>query len=302
MGRWSRSSVVGADGVELAVHAQGPPEAPVVLLVHGFPDDHHVWDLVAADLATDHRVIAHDVRGAGASGVPTLLDGYRMMALIEDIDAVATSVMASVAGDGRVHLVGHDWGSIQSWAAALHPQFGERFASYTSISAPPLQHVGPWRTAKLAAGPPGWWAMANQALRSSYIPAFHTRLAARVWRRWVAPRWRGQLEGLGAITDDDWPSANIADDGARGLELYRANIGVLHPRALPPIAPPTDVPVQLLVALEDPHVTPPLLDGLDALATSFTRTEVAAGHWVPRTHPVEVAAAVRTHVAAHPAG
>ena len=298
---WRTSQVAGADGVEIAVHELGgengsATDLPVVLLVHGFPDDHHVWDLVAQDLARDHRVVAHDVRGAGASGEPDLPDGYRMMALIEDIEAVAQSV----APGEKVHLVGHDWGSIQGWETVLHPVARGHFASYLSISAPPLQHVGPWRRAKLAEGPRGWFDMANQLVRSTYIPAFHLPVADRAWKN-IGPRWRAQMKSVGAKVDDQWPSANIVDDAVRGMELYRANIGLARKRALPPISLPTDVAVHLLVAMDDPHVTVGLLDGLDAWAIKVTRSELRAGHWVPRSHPEEVAAAIRTHVAANPA-
>ncbi len=36
--------VVTTDGLTLAVTAQGDPERPTIVAVHGYPDDHTVWD------------------------------------------------------------------------------------------------------------------------------------------------------------------------------------------------------------------------------------------------------------------
>ena len=45
----------------------GPP----LLLVHGYPQTHHIWHLVAEQLAQSYTVIAMDLRGYGASSKPT---------------------------------------------------------------------------------------------------------------------------------------------------------------------------------------------------------------------------------------
>ena len=60
-----------------------------------------------------------------------------------------------------------------------------------------------------------------------------------------------------------------------------------------PISAPTDVRVRLLVATDDHSVGPALLDGLEAFAASVERVEMTGGHWLPRSRPVEVAAAIR---------
>ena len=53
--------------------------------------------------------MAFDVRGAGESTVPAGKADYRFPQLVSDIGAVIDSL-----GVGRVHLLAHDWGSIQS--------------------------------------------------------------------------------------------------------------------------------------------------------------------------------------------
>ncbi|HJT04194.1 MAG TPA: alpha/beta fold hydrolase, partial [Pseudonocardiaceae bacterium] len=62
--------ITATDGVTLRVHESGPPDAPTVICVHGYPDDHTVWDGVVAELALRYHVVSYDVRGAGESGKP----------------------------------------------------------------------------------------------------------------------------------------------------------------------------------------------------------------------------------------
>ena len=56
--------------------------------------------------------------------------------------AIATS--RRVAGAGGVHLVGHDWGSLQGWEAVTTDHMAGRIASFTSMSGPCLDHAGWW--------------------------------------------------------------------------------------------------------------------------------------------------------------
>ena len=49
--------------VELAVFVGGNPDGPPVVLVHGWPDTHHLWVGVVDQLADDFRVVAYDTRG-----------------------------------------------------------------------------------------------------------------------------------------------------------------------------------------------------------------------------------------------
>jgi pimeloyl-ACP methyl ester carboxylesterase len=105
--------ITASDGVQLAVVECGQPAAPTVLLVHGYPDTHRIWDDVCAALAADHHVVRYDVRGAGRSGRPADLRGYRLDQLADDLFAVA----AAVSPSRPVHVAAHDWGSVQAWHA-----------------------------------------------------------------------------------------------------------------------------------------------------------------------------------------
>lgn len=58
---------LNVNGIELAALDAG--SGPPVLLVHGFPLDHTMWDAQVEPLSAEHRVIAPDLRGFGKSGV-----------------------------------------------------------------------------------------------------------------------------------------------------------------------------------------------------------------------------------------
>ncbi|HWJ98234.1 MAG TPA: SDR family oxidoreductase, partial [Acidimicrobiales bacterium] len=289
--------VAGFGGLSLAVQERGEAGRPPVVLVHGYPDDHAVWDLVADRLAADHHVVTYDVRGAGASEIPADRAGYRIEALIADLDAV----IGATSPDRPVHLVAHDWGSIQSWSAVTDPVVGRRFASFTSMSGPGLDHVAAWIRAHRIPGRGRWRDARRQAVRSWYIAAFRTSIPAKVWERGrLADGFPLLLERVdGARVDDRWPGPNLVANGVNGIELYRAN---MYGRTAPKVPPTTQVPVQLVVPVGDRYVTPALLDGMERVAPNLVRREVGGGHWIPRSNPDLVARLVAEHVAVVEAG
>jgi pimeloyl-ACP methyl ester carboxylesterase len=272
-------------GLELAVTEFGDHTDPTVVLVHGFPDTSAVWLPVARLMARDFHVVTYDVRGAGRSDPGTGKDDYALPLLVEDLAAV----LDVVSPDEPVHLVAHDWGSIQSWEAVTSPHLAGRFASYTSISGPPLDHAALWarshRTLNWAELRPAL----RQALHSWYIAFFHLPLLPKLVPRGTRTRdlWvRALHHGEGVSSDEAWPAPTFGRDFAQGVDLYRANVGQ---RLRHPVARHTETPVQIIVPLRDRYVTPALLDGLESWSPVVWRRPVDAGHWVIRTHPAEVA-------------
>jgi pimeloyl-ACP methyl ester carboxylesterase len=284
--------VTGA-GLRLAVDERGDAARPTLVLVHGFPDTSAVWKPVADLLAPDFHVVTYDVRGAGRSEAPPHRSGYHLPTLVDDLEAV----MDAVSPDSPVHLVAHDWGSIQGWEAVTTDRLAGRFASYTSISGPPLDHAALWSRRHRSWRNGDWRPALRQALHSWYIAFFHLPLLPTLMARGSSGRrvWARALHRVeGAPTDDGWPAPTLGADFGHGVELYRANVRLRfrHPRA-----GHTDTPVQLIVPLHDRYITPALLDGLEDWATVFWRREVDAGHWVIRTHPADVASWVREIIA-----
>ncbi|GAA2885174.1 SDR family oxidoreductase [Pseudonocardia halophobica] len=257
------------DGLDLAVHVTGPEGAPVVVAVHGYPDDHTVWDGVVPLLADTFRVVTYDVRGAGASQAPADREGYRVERLAADLVAV----LDAVAPDRPVHLLAHDWGSIQGWHAVTDPALRTRFASYTSISGPSLAHIGAFgRSARLR-------DRLRQLRRSWYVGFFRLPVLPEL-------AWRSGLAG-GLVARREGIPRPAARDAVRGLELYRANLGRGGGERR------TEVPVQVLAPSGDRYVTEALQASAERFADDFRFRRVAGGHWLPRSRPEVVARCVR---------
>ena len=279
-------------GLSLFVTEYGERGRPTVVLVHGFPDTSAVWGPVAERLASDLHVVAYDVRGAGRSEAPEGRDGYALPMLVDDLAAV----LDRTSPDAPVHLVAHDWGSVQGWEAVT-TGLATRIASFTSISGPPLDHAGLWAREHRSLRPADLRQAIGQALHSWYIAYFHLpRLPELMARNARATNlWSAALQRMEhAPTDRYWPAATFGADFAHGVELYRANV---RSRLRHPVARHTDVPVQLLVPLRDRYVRPALLAGLETWTSLMWRRPVDAGHWVIRTNPDDVARWVREVVA-----
>ncbi|MWA00413.1 SDR family oxidoreductase [Actinomadura sp. LD22] len=281
---------VRGDGVDLAVYEQGDPSRPTVLLMHGYPDTHAVWDEVAARLAARYHVVRYDVRGAGASSRPFGRKRYTFDYLMSDMRAV----LDATAPERKVHLVGHDWGSIQSWEAAC--TMPERFASFTSISGPCLDHVAHWTRRNLARPTPAnLRRAAGQGVRSWYIYFFQTPvLPELMWLAGLSRPFNRALElGEGVAPREGHPARTMPRDGASGVGLYRAN---MVQRLRRPRDRRTDVPTQVIVPTKDLFVSPHLVGGLSARVPNLSLRPIAAGHWVPRSHPDVIARWITEHI------
>jgi pimeloyl-ACP methyl ester carboxylesterase len=295
---------VEAGDVRLAVYVSGPRDAPPIVLVHGYPDSAAVWEPVRAQLDARYRVISYDVRGAGASDAPESRAAYRLERLAADLAAVADAT----CGARPFHLVGHDWGSIQSWEAVTDAAFKGRIASYTSISGPCLDHAsfglrgGAGAGADRAEQPKPLQAATRpfgsglrQTLKSWYIFFFHLPLLPElVWRAGGTRMWPLWLR----LTERVRPERDPAQtrNAINGLNLYRANFidRLLHPRVRHAHAP-----VQFIVPLRDRYVGPQLSIGLEGWLGAYSRTEIDAGHWVVLREPERVAAGIERFVEQH---
>jgi pimeloyl-ACP methyl ester carboxylesterase len=120
--------LVSTRGYEFKVHQGGPDEGPVVLLLHGFPQNSSQWDAVVPVLhGAGLRTIAIDQRGYSAGARPSEPQEYT----IDECVADALSIMDAL-NIPSFHVVGHDWGSVVAWGlAAEHPG---RVLSLTAIS------------------------------------------------------------------------------------------------------------------------------------------------------------------------
>ena len=283
-------------GVRLAVYCQGDPSKPNIVLVHGYPDNSSVWNLLVEYLANTFYVIRYDVRGAGNSSAPTHRSGYLLSCLQADLEAV----VAQFCTQAQFHLLAHDWGSVQCWESVCCPRFQKKIASYTSISGPSLDHAGHWfRRRWQERG--GKWGVIKQVFRSWYIWFFHLPLfPSLLWRMLLGRSWRALLvlfEGLNPAKGELCAARQRARDGVNGINLYKANcISHFHR----PRWRMTWVPIQVVVASDDRFLNTDLCADIGVWAPNVVTRSVHGVHWLPLSRPSLVASLVADFVQANP--
>ncbi|WP_128435616.1 SDR family oxidoreductase [Streptomyces cyaneus] len=283
----ARERRVRTGGVELCVAELGEVGQPTVILVHGYPDSKEVWSEVAPRLAERFHVVLYDVRGHGRSTAPKpLRGGFTLEKLTDDFLAVADAV----SPDRPVHLVGHDWGSVQSWEFATVRRTEGRIASFTSMSGPSLDHFGHWISNRLKRPTPRRIGqLLGQGVKSWYVYALHTPVLPELaWRGPLGKSWPRILERVEKIPGAGYPTSSLPTDAAHGAWLYRDNVRARLRR------PRTDAyahtPVQLITPLGDAFLSERLYDELELWVPQLTRRTLAAKHWIPRSRPDQLVA------------
>lgn len=111
------------NGVRLHVVDAGPPDGPLVVLLHGFPEFWYGWRHQIGGLASaGYRVWAPDQRGYNTSDKPAGAASYGVELLAADVVG-----LIDAAGREKVFVCGHDWGGVVAWRlAAVHPDRVER--------------------------------------------------------------------------------------------------------------------------------------------------------------------------------
>lgn len=202
----------------------GDPTAPMVLMLHGFPQTDHSW--------------RHQIQGLGAAGyfaVAPNQRGYSAGARLSEQAAYATDnlvgdaiAIASALGHERFHLVGHDWGGQLAWLlASAHP---ERVMSLAVLSRP---HPAAFARS-LDADP-------DQAERSKHHRAFDNPDTAALLLQDDCRRLRRiwSQQGVPDVAAQAYLSV-LLEEGAleAALNWYRAAAGLALPE-VPPVRVPT---------------------------------------------------------------
>lgn len=106
---------VTIDGLEVFYREAGPRDAPVLLLLHGYPTSSHMFRQLLPALADRHRVIAPDHIGFGRSSAPSVEDfDYTFDAL-----AAVTAHFLEALGIHRHTVYAQDYGAPIAWRLAL---------------------------------------------------------------------------------------------------------------------------------------------------------------------------------------
>lgn len=178
---------IHTNGIKLHYVTQG--EGPLMLMLHGFPEFWYSWRHQIPAFATDHKVVALDLRGYNDSDKPEAQSAYVMAEFIKDIKGVIEGL-----GYDRCTLVGHDWGGAIAWSFAYaYPGLVDRLIILN------LPHP-----AKFAEG----LRTPQQLLRSAYIFFFQIPILPELLIQWndfqaLEAAFKGMAVAKNTFSDDD---------------------------------------------------------------------------------------------------
>ncbi|CAA9460301.1 MAG: Epoxide hydrolase [uncultured Rubrobacteraceae bacterium] len=119
-----------ADLGGVRLHYVEAGEGPLVVLLHGFPQFHHMWRFQIPVLVdAGFRVVAPDMRGYNLSDKPDGIEHYRIETLARDVEQLIAE-----RGEERATVIGHDWGAIVAWFVAM--QHAKRVEKLAILNVP----------------------------------------------------------------------------------------------------------------------------------------------------------------------
>ncbi|MFG2321057.1 alpha/beta fold hydrolase [Streptomyces sp. NPDC048568] len=271
-----RARSVRVDGARVACWESGPPDAEPVLLLHGYPANHHCWRHQVPPLAARHRVVAPDLLGWGESDRPLHLP------FDYDTEVARIGRLLDALELDSVNLVGHDYGGFLALGfTEAHPARVRRLAVLNSRAHATFTRrwYAVFSLIGLAGRTP---ALRPAALRLPY---------AALHRRTFAPLVRaGHLDARLLDGYVDWMDT---PEGRRWLLHYFGDYRTPPRPELRRRLGAVTCPTAVVWGRADPYLSPDIATGL---AAAVPRAELTmlddAGHWVMDERPADVTAAL----------
>jgi pimeloyl-ACP methyl ester carboxylesterase len=263
----------------------GPPDGPLLILLHGFPEFWYGWRNQIGRLA-EHgfHVVAPDQRGYNLSDKPKGIPSY-------DLDQLAADVagLADHYRQDSFTVASHDWGASVGWWLAGQP--GNRVRRFVALNAP---HPAVWID-----------AMHNhpiQKRKSGYVRFFRLPwlpefLVGLNRSKALAGGFRDSVRP-GAFSDADLDRYRAAwgQPGALTamINYYRA---ILRKPLLPPGNYRIQCPVLVIWGRRDAYALPDLAEASVRLCDDGRIVYLdRATHWVEHDEPARVTELILEHV------
>ncbi len=280
----------------------GPAGAPVVLLLHGFPQTSRCWIAQIVALAeAGYRAVAVDQRGYSPGARPDDPEAYAMAHLVDDVLGIVDAL-----GVDSFHLVGHDFGGSVAWTVAGHHP--GRIRSLTVASTPhPLAFVRAYQAGQSGqAGQAGHAEStstgSDQNQRSGYMRAFREAPRGQIESQLLADDAAGLRFVYRGLPDDvaDAHARDMSEPGAlvAAVDWYRA-MSAKASAAVPACA----VPALYVWSDADPAIgrDAALATGHHVIAPYRFETLEGVGHWIPEQAGAAFTALLLDHLAGPPA-
>ena len=279
---------IEVEGIDVFYRAAGPADAPVVLLLHGYPSSSHMFRDLIPLLAEDYRVVAPDMVGFGATEAPPRAEfDYTFDAL-----AATTNAFTETLGLDQFAIYVFDYGApIGFRLAVAHPeritaiitQNGNIYAEGLTVGWDPIQT---------------YWAAPTQENREA-LRKFQS-LATTTWQyTHGTPKDRAARIGTDGPAHD---MRNFTRPEGSDIQLdlfldYQTNVALYlewqsYLRTHQP-------PVLVVWAENDPFFGP---EGAHAFTRDVPDAELHlldAGHFALETHAPEIAALMKDFLGVH---
>ena len=281
---------IEADGVRVFYRSAGDPDAPAILLLHGFPASSFMFRELIPRLANDYRVIAPDLPGFGFTEVPPERKYvYSFDALARTIEAFIQAIRIK-----RYAIYVFDYGAPTGFRLAMaHP---ERVTAIVSQNGNAYEEGlgdawGPIRK---------YWAEATAENRE----VIRKNILNLEGTRWQYTHGVTDAESVPpeSYTLD---SALLDRGGNKDIQLdlfldYASNVR-LYPK-FQEYFRKSKPPLLAIWGKNDPFFLPP---GAEAFRKDLPQAKVQfldTGHFALETHVGEIAAAMKDFLAANGAG
>ena len=265
--------------------------APLVVLLHGFPEHWYAWHKQLDSLAdAGYRVLAPDLRGYNRTDQPSGVDAYRPVELVADVRELIER-----QGAPQAAVVGHDWGGLLGWELAIREP--EIVSQLVVLNAP---HPDRYRQ-QLQKSPRqllrSWYVFAAQLpwVPERLLWAGRNRLVGGIANRAVDPsafsqetktRYREAIECAGSLAGPvNYYRAmgrESAEEQLRGL-VGRGRDGTVA------------APTLCCWGVDDPLLGETLLDGLNAFVPDLQVERFEnTSHWPQLERPEQTTAALHS--------
>jgi pimeloyl-ACP methyl ester carboxylesterase len=273
---------VEADGVKVFYREAGPAEAPVVLLLHGFPTSSLMYRELIPRLASRYRVIAPDLPGFGFTEVPAERKYTYSFA------SLATTIQAFVEKLGltRFAIYVFDYGAPVGFRLALaHP---ERISAIVSQNGNAYEE---------GLGEAAW----NPVQKYWHQPTQENRDALRAFLSLESIRWQYThgVPNPERVAPETWTldAALIARPGNAEIQLdlfgdYASNVK-LYPEFQRYLRE-KQLPLLAIWGKHDPFFVPAGAEAYRRDVPNATVKLLDAGHFALETHVDEIATATDT--------
>ncbi|MDB5605987.1 MAG: alpha/beta hydrolase fold protein [Bradyrhizobium sp.] len=282
--KFSEHHIPRGEGRVYARDYQG--DGPAFVLMHGFPDNLHIWDdLIPHLVASGRRVVAFDFLGFGASDKPSGAT-YSFKQQLSDLEAVVEGLAL-----GKIVPVAHDSSGMATLNYALAHRAGvdsvimlnSAYCEDTTVLWPELITLFATRSMQALA-----MAIAQSPEQFGWL------------LKWQQKQFQDSLPEaqkshfnafIGPLISDNFivqPSA-----GPAFVQLAAQFFDELarNARHLPELGT-LDIPVRLIWGKYDPYITVAVAERRQSQLKNASLIVIPAGHWLQADEPAQVAKAM----------